>query len=301
MNLKKSTLLLAAALGLAACGEAQLNGPVAGADIFVDLLGEEGAQYQFTRTSDEEGTRQEVGAEKWEGWGSRDKFAWIGNFDLDSAFVDQARLYLIEARNGSDVDFDKDGEYDSEPSEILGRWRAIVEGSALRSGDASVNLLTESIYQFLQGDIEQLNEDEIRAWLDALAAEVVTDLNGDGVVDYADVMEWSNSRDAEGFTGDQQALEQLAEAIANSAGEGEIHAAAMQIWESLGINPEDFRGRFAAIVDGLEEGDGSGRGSFIKSFFEQLRAASDGGGFGGGENPLEQFFGSREPAGENEG
>ena len=67
----------------------------------------------------------------------------------------------------------------------------------------------------------------------------------------------------------------------------------MEIWEGLGINPEDFRGKFAELADG--EGDGSGPGSFIRSLFEQLQAASE-----SGDNPLEQFFGSRESA-NNEG
>jgi hypothetical protein len=276
MNIRKSVAIISGVIALSACGEAQLNGPVAGADILVDLLGEAGAQHQFTRTSDEEGSRQEVGAEKWAGFGSSDKFAWLGNFDLDSAFVDAERLYLLVAQNGSDVDFDKDGEIDDIPAEILGKWRAIVEGSALRSGDASVNLLTESAYQFLKGDIDQLSEDQVREMLDTLAQQLVTDINGDGLTDYADIMAWSNGLDSENFLGDPGALEDLANAIANSGSEEEVHAAAMALWASLGIDPEQFQGRFNDLEDGASDGRQSGM-AFIQSLFDRLSAGREGG------------------------
>lgn len=297
MNIRKSIVIIGTAAALSACGDAQLNGPVAGADIMVDLLGEAGAQHQFTRTSDEEGSRQEVGAEKWAGFGNLDKFAWIGNFDLDSAFVDAERLYLVVAQNGTDVDFDMDGKYDVNPAEILGQWRAIVEGSALRSGDASVNLLTESAYQFLKGDIDQLNEDQVREMLDALAQQLVTDINEDGVTDYADIMAWRNEADGEYFRGDPAALENLANAIANSSSEEEIHTAAMALWESLGINPEEFQGQFSDLEEQFEGERGSGAG-FIQSLFERFSAGGADGNqiedFLSDGGPMAEIFGRRD-------
>lgn len=281
MNLSKAIVAATVTLTVAACGQAQLGGPVSGSEILVDLLGEEGAQFASGRTSDEEGTLAEVGADKWLSLSSDERFSWIGNFELKGTVFDPDRLYLMEARSGRDVDFDANGEYDEFPSDILGSWHAIVDGAALRSGDASVNLLTESAYQFIRQDLDGLSEDQVRQWLDNLASELVGDVNGDGLVDYSDLLSWENASDREHFAGDPQLLDDLAQAVA-SGDEVALQAAITSLWEGLGFDPEEFRGRFAELEQEFSEVEaGDSADGFMAWLFDFLKSAGNNGGEAG--------------------
>lgn len=275
MNLSKAVISATVALTVAGCGQAQLGGPVSGSEILVDLLGEDGAQFTSGRTSDEAGTLAEVGADKWLSLSSDERFSWIGNFELKGTVFDPDRLYLMEARSGRDVDFDADGEYDEFPSDILGSWHAIVDGESLRSGGASVNLLTESAYQFIRQDLDGLSEDQVRQWLDNLAAELVGDVNGDELVDYSDLLSWDNASDREHFTGDPQLLDDLAQAVA-SGDEAALQAAVDGLWNSLGLDPEEFRGRFAELEQEFSDVETSDNADGVMSWiFDFLKSAGD--------------------------
>ena len=300
MHLSRALIVAATTLALGACGQAELSGPVSGSQILVDLLGEEGAQFASGLTSDEQGSAAEVGEELWQSLTSDERFSWIGNFELRGTVFDSDRLYLLEANSGSDVDFDGDGEYDEFPSQILGSWHAIVDGEALRSGDANINLLTESVYQFIRDDLDSLDDGAIRGWLDSLASSLVEDVNDDGVIDYADLMAWNNASDRPLFSGDPQLLDNLAEAIA-AGDEAAVQAAVDALWASLGLDPEEFRGRFAQLEqDFLDAEAGAGAGGFFEWLSQLFQPGGDAEGEDGDWSPWD-FFGGDNAAGSGAG
>jgi hypothetical protein len=225
------------ALLASGCKEVQLAGSVADAEVVVDLLNQPGASYQKLRTTDRGDVIRQFGLPKWNTMKDQEKLFWVGNFEVDEALVDPQSLYLVTARYGEDVDADRDRRYDSFPRAVEGQWRAIMSGEALLANANIVSALTEAAYQYVRSDINLISDEALLARLDEFARRVVSDIDGDGDVDYLDVLRWSRFWYAEQYLGDIALLDNLAEVITTDRAEYIRYAAAASVWRNEVVNP----------------------------------------------------------------
>lgn len=192
MTLKR-VLVAVAALGLVACEQAQMNGPVGGAAITVTELrtGNVVNSGQFT---DDEAAAAANNGENWETFNPLQKSFHIGNHRFSGAdkreFVDET-LYVIEMAGG--FDYYATGVFLLEPTpvQVFGSVHAIVDGAQLREANYLVTPVTEAAYQYVKDFVEFLSDEEIQATLDAIAPELVGDVDRSGTVDYIDVIKWN--------------------------------------------------------------------------------------------------------------
>ncbi len=128
------------------------------------------------------------------------------------------RLYRIDVQGGKDIDADDDGVWDAQPRENKGSISAVVDGeemaSILEDGKkVQVNIVTNIVYQKVKDQLDGgQTVEEIKEMLDDEAKELLDpengDLNGDGVVDSKDLLNWNpteeKAKEAEG--GEEPAL-----------------------------------------------------------------------------------------------
>lgn len=240
---------------LVACKEAQLGGPVGDADIFIDLLNQPGASFQKHKTTDRGDVIQEFGIAKWNVMRDYEKFLWVGNFDAEPELVDPNSLYLVAARYGEDVDADRDGEYDNFPLEVEGQWHAIMTGAALLSNANVVSALTEAAYQYVRNDIGLIPDAEMLARLDEFARLVVSDVDGDGDVDYLDVLRWTRLYSTGQYLGDITFLDGLIDTITTDQPDHFRYAAAASVWRNEHVEPVRPGDVEGTIVGGNITGD----------------------------------------------
>jgi hypothetical protein len=224
-------------LGLSACKEVQLGGPVTNADIFIDLLNQPGASSQSLETTDRGNVIEQFSLEKWNTMPDYEKFLWVGNFEADPELVDPESLYLVAARYGEDVDADRDGEYDNFPLDIEGQWHAIMTGTALLANANVVSALTEAAYQYVRRDIGLIPDAEIQARLDTFAQLVVSDMNRDGIVNYSDVLRWTRLYSTDKYLGDIALVDNLIDVISTDQAEYLRDAAAASVWRKEVVDP----------------------------------------------------------------
>lgn len=226
---------------LSGCKEAQLSGPVEGADVYIDLLAQPGASAQAMKTSTKNDLFQLLGAEKgsevWQGWPEAARFLWVGNFDVDPALVTPEALFLVTVSNGDDVDADRDGRFDQSPTRVQGSWRAIMSGEALLTNGCLVSALTEAAYLFVADEIGLVPEADLMERLDDFATLVVTDVNMDGVVDYSDVLRWTRLYSEDQYLYDIALVDNLADIISRNDQDFIRYAAAASVWEGETVPP----------------------------------------------------------------
>ncbi len=253
----RARIVAAALVALLAsgCKEVQLAGPVADAEVVVDLLNQPGASYQKLRTTDRGDVIRRFGLPKWNTMKDQEKLFWVGNFDVDPALVDPQSLYLVAASFGEDVDADRDKRYDNFPREVEGQWHAIMSGEALLANANVVSALTEAAYQYVRQDINLVSEAALLARLDEFARRTVSDIDGDGDVDYLDVLRWSRFWYAEQYRGDIALLDNLAEVITTDRAEYIRYAAAASVWRNEVVTPVRPGDVPATNVGGTLSGD----------------------------------------------
>jgi len=106
-------------------------------------------------------------------------------------------LYLVSATGGEDVDANDDLIRDAVPTVNYGTVHAIVTGRAIKANGLKLNIMTEIGYQVSKELLDYPEKrDEVIARLDD-AADVLCemDVNGDGVIDHADLHAWVPSFD----------------------------------------------------------------------------------------------------------
>ncbi|MCZ6830447.1 MAG: hypothetical protein O7F73_12840 [Gammaproteobacteria bacterium] len=206
------SVLLLFSLGLAGCFHVQLNGGIAAAEVTVASL--ERPQEIIARlySHDPETMVAWKGQAAWDALSASHKALWMGVVFLPAEQLREQDLYLVSARGGDSYDSDMDLVMAEAPVRIRGEWHAIVPGYKFGELRNSVSLLTEACYQWLmfEHDDKLPGRAQILAELDGLAVRMVDDINGDGAVDYSDVLIWNIYSDARHYRGEAEDLQELA-------------------------------------------------------------------------------------------
>jgi hypothetical protein len=235
---------------LQGCYQAQLNGGIAGAEVRLAPLRAPGDAVLETRTRDEASMIDWRGEAEWRRYDAAQKAPWMGVFYLPAAVIDPNEVYLVTASGGRETDYDHDLRYESEQLGVRGSWHAILPGGHARGLRNKVSLLTEACYQWLSletaGNFGSLERAELLARLDRAANRLVEDINGDGRVDYTDVLHWNSGANRDGFKGNPTLLDSMNTAVL------------------LGL-PDNLRQQIAAEMMGEKVWSGSRLGNYLKS------------------------------------
>lgn len=251
MNIyRKATIVGLMLLTTAACKEVQLNGPVANASIFIDLLSQPGLNTQSTTTSVSGDTISEVGLAEWIEMPNAIKFLHVGNFEVKDNKLDLNSLYLVRASSGDDVDADRDGIYDVASTDVNGHWRAIMSGEELMANGNIVSALTEAAYQYVYKEIGLGTDEDLRQKLNEFAQLVVSDVDKDGDVDYTDVLKWTRLYSEDQYLGDINFLYDLIAVIMADEPDHIRYAAAASVWSNSPIDPIDPEDVEPTVISG---------------------------------------------------
>ncbi len=111
--------------------------------------------------------------------------------------------YIVKVTGGSDVDRNDDLVWDKTPTQNHGTIQAILTADQIKTGHYKVNIFTHAIYQYLSSlqDLSQYTSDKLTSMMNQLASELIaSDLNGDGKIDYSDVIQWNPATDKNKLT-----------------------------------------------------------------------------------------------------
>ncbi len=102
--------------------------------------------------------------------------------------------YLLTVAGGEDIDKNDDQIWDETPVPVSGALHAIVTAKELQTGNFKVNILAQAIYEYLKStqNLSQISDEALTKLLDQYAQELLAaDINGDGVEDYRDIVQWN--------------------------------------------------------------------------------------------------------------
>ncbi|MEO0436127.1 MAG: hypothetical protein AAF098_04400 [Pseudomonadota bacterium] len=207
-RLKHLCLLLFSILGLQGCLYVELYGPVADASITIAPLRGGAALLEGASSYSLERTRGLFSEAQWNGLSGIERLSLMGAVDIPKDQFDDSTYYLVTASGGFDYDFDQDGVVDERAELILGEWHGIFTGAQLK-GITRVSVLTEAIYQEVLPELDELDDAQLAAAIDAATARVVTDVDGDGGVDHTDLLRWSGIAFPELFRGESFLTDRL--------------------------------------------------------------------------------------------
>ena len=232
--------------GNAGCLQTELNGAVAGASIVVTPLNDAGTTTATATSLDEDGLRTGLGGAVFNDLSSLDRLQLLGTFA--PLPVQSGQLYLLTASGGMDFDNDQNQQADATPTPVAGQLHAIVNAEQLE-GSLQVNIMAEAAYQSLLGSLGSLTDEQVRQGLDDAARKLVKNINGDGAVDYLDVLAWRRLFDNDNIRTDLVDVNKLAVAVSSGAdGEslqifsnrmlGGAAAVGLDETSSVAINPD---------------------------------------------------------------
>ena len=118
----------------------------------------------------------------------------IGNFNLNSDFLEDDDFYIYEVSLGVDIDSDDNEIIDKEESKNRGKMRLIAKGSWIKNANYKIRVtpLSEMIYLY----IEKENFKNIKEKLTQYAKILLNQsLNGDRVIDGKDIIIFNPTQD----------------------------------------------------------------------------------------------------------
>jgi hypothetical protein len=234
---------------LTGCLHSQLNGSVYGALISIKPLRSSADYTVFGTSIDEQFWINALGPVAWYNYPASLRIMLVGVTPLPEGLeLEPDALYLVEASGGFDNDPLLTMTLEETPREVLGKWYAIAAGRRVMAGNLKVSVLTHALYLYLQDEIPSLSDTALQQRLDDLASNLVGDLDGNGEVDYQDVLQWNTSIDLDSHPGGREPLKKLADAVArNEQDRSTLLALASSIVENrFGLNG-NWRGQF---IDG---------------------------------------------------
>ncbi|MEE4662107.1 MAG: hypothetical protein V2J89_16675 [Halieaceae bacterium] len=190
MKLFKGLGIAVASVLLSGCFYVQLSGSVGGAVVTVTPLRDQGVVVGTGDTTTPEDWIGVLGQATWDGLDDRAQLLLIGTANVDVGTLDPAALYLVTATGGMDYDANRDGLVDSAASPVSGQLRTVLTGAELMAGNIRVNALTELAYQNVRTSIATAEDAAILQRLASIASTLVKDVDGDGDVDYDDILDW---------------------------------------------------------------------------------------------------------------
>ncbi len=133
------------------------------------------------------------------------KLEKIGLFDTHADKLNSNALYLIELSGGEDFDKNNNGIKDSNNSQNSGILRAIVTRDDLTNLAQNLNItaLSEIIYEEALPILKKnYSKEALLSTRDSIATSFLKDINGDGVVDYSDILLFNPARDQSKLLGE---------------------------------------------------------------------------------------------------
>ncbi len=226
-RLQRFLMLITIVPVLAGCFHTQLGGSVGGATITIAPL-DNPSQILTSGTSwDDQFWIDRYSQAEWDEWGPVFQQYLLGVAILNTDMLDDDTLYLVTASGGQDTDANYDDSTDGQYTDVRGEWHLIVTGKRAKKGNLRISALTEAAYQAVKDEIAGGSDRQITATLDAIAQDLLGDLDEDGTVTYEDLLKWSRLGTKLGnpSTG-VSALNELSAAVTNNATDSEIAAAA---------------------------------------------------------------------------
>jgi hypothetical protein len=230
--------LIVSCLLLAGCFQAELAGPVAGASVTVSELRSGKVVQDGIRSEDQAGFIARKGQARWDKLNDMGRFINLGNFFVDPDRYRSATLYLVTVSGGSDLDDDGDQKLDPAPKPVQGSWHAILSGADLRGRGSKVSVMTEAAYQSVRGEIDGLTDQQLQQRLDERATAMLKDVNDDGVVNYADLREWTTLFHSDKYLLDYVNVWLLQDAIQDGAGPSTLRRLALTVAGVPVIDPQ---------------------------------------------------------------
>ena len=183
-------LIIVASLGLVACEQVLVHGPVGGATVTIQEL-RSGSDVQVVNnvlTANEASVVAKIGQAAYDSLADLEQLRKLGQHQFPGDLVvDDDTWYLISAAGGIDYDPNADGIVD-DTTPVSGTVHIVLKGFQIKASGYAISPLTESAYQFIKDYVSLLDDDEIQVALDALASDVVGDVDADGDVNYTDVI-----------------------------------------------------------------------------------------------------------------
>lgn len=212
----RSIIIMLSGFILPGCLVVQLNGHVGDAAVTVSPLSDEADIFQVTRSQSPKSIASSNFAELYDQLPASAQLLWLGTVAVPGTWNPE-QLYIATAAGGLDFDSDRDLAIDSAPRPVQGRWRAIVPGSAFALKTTKVSALTEATYQWLRASsdtpLAERNATEILEDLDRAAQMTLDDVNGDGTVNYSDMLMWHPTIHADAFRGDARHIDLMVTTI----------------------------------------------------------------------------------------
>ncbi len=234
---------LSAILGcvvLPGCLVVQLNGHVGGAAVTVAPLNKHSDLQQISQSQSPQSIAASDFSELYYRLPPTAQLLWLGTVALPNQW-EPDQLYLATAEGGTDYDSDRDLVIDHSPRPVQGTWRAIVPASALSLKTTKVSALTEAAYQWLLSvsdiPLQERGRDEMLSDLDRASRMVLDDVNGDGEVDYNDMLMWHPTINAGSFRGDTRHFDLMVTAITLGLDERLKYWAGTQLISGRGSRP----------------------------------------------------------------
>lgn len=207
----------------AVCTVVQLGGAVTESRVTFNTLQNPVTLVEEGSTPPLSEVREADGAANWDLRDDIAQLALLGKFLNNASLYDPDLLYLVTANGGQDQDANSDNLVDDASAEVsaaaatpvLGRWHAILPGDLITT--SRVTPLTEAVYRYLQPDLPDLTAAEIRSIMNFLASDILGDVDGSGLVDYADLLAWDRHLNADFYLHDIALVNELAAAVRGNA------------------------------------------------------------------------------------
>ncbi len=145
-----------------------------------------------------------------------------GKFDTHAEALEDGKLYLIEVNGGINLDSNNNGLKDSNETVNSGKLRAIVTKNEIIELAQKLNItaLSELIYEELLPLLKHnYNRDAILAAREQFTKELTSDINGDGNIDFKDILSFNPVNDQKKLLG---ALHNNYNSVADTIRDGKL-------------------------------------------------------------------------------
>jgi hypothetical protein len=222
-----------ASLLLAACEQAQMNGPVGGGVVSVEELRTGNVVYSGGSTLSLESAIASLGQERWDKEADFVQRALLGIHqfpDNVTASFEDDRWYLMKVEGGSDYGIDAEQFAETGPLQVFGTVHAIVKGAKLKASRFTLSPVTESAYQYVRDYVSVLDDDELQEVLNDLAHDLVDDVDENGQVDYIDVLAWNRLVHVDLLEADADSVDELTDAMVDGSSQQQLQNLAGELF-----------------------------------------------------------------------
>ena len=92
-------------------------------------------------------------------------------------------------------------------------WHALIKGSRLWDSSASVSVLTEAMYRYVEPELTNYEDWNIHVFMDNAARLTVDDIDTNGTVNYDDILAWEREVNEASYLGTIEELDAITAAL----------------------------------------------------------------------------------------